>query len=108
MTGELLAGAFTGQALLGARDEVRGAALADGVAGPEVDRFGAAAARGISQLAGELTDGTFSPRPAVAVDIARGGGGVRRLAVPSVTDRIAGRALLAGLDDIDDCLEHVP
>ncbi|HUY48722.1 MAG TPA: CRISPR-associated endonuclease Cas1 [Streptosporangiaceae bacterium] len=102
--GELLARAFTEQALLDAWDEVRDAALADGVAGPEIDRFEASAARRISQLAGELTDGTFSPQPAVAVEIAKGGGGVRRLAVPSVTDRIVERALLAELDAVIDPL----
>jgi len=46
--GELLARAFTEQALLDAWDEVRDAALADGVAGAEIDRFEAAAARRIT------------------------------------------------------------
>jgi hypothetical protein len=37
--GELLARAFSEQALLDAWDDVRAAALEDGVAGTEVDRF---------------------------------------------------------------------
>jgi hypothetical protein len=49
--GELLARAFTEQALLDAWGDVRESALADGEGGPEVDRFEAAAARKISQLA---------------------------------------------------------
>jgi CRISPR-associated protein Cas1 len=102
--GALLARAFTEQALLDAWDEVRESALADGVGGPEIDRFEAAAARRISQLAGEPADGTFRPRPAVAVEIAKGGGGVRRLAVPSVTDRVVERALPAELDAVIDPL----
>ncbi|HMH93691.1 MAG TPA: reverse transcriptase domain-containing protein, partial [Streptosporangiaceae bacterium] len=102
--GELLARALTEQALLDAWGEVRDAALADGVSGPQIDRFEAAAARRVSDLAGELADGTFRPQPAVAIEIAKSGGGVRRLAVPSVTDRIVERALLAELDAVIDPL----
>ena len=102
--GDLLARAFTEQALLDAWDQVRDAALADGVGGTQIDQFEAAAAHRISQLAGELADGTFRPEPAVAAEIAKGGGGVRRLAVPSVTDRIVERAPLAELDAVIDPL----
>lgn len=102
--GQLLDRAFTEQALLDAWGDVRDAALADGEGGPEVDRFEAAAARRISQLAGELTEGTFSPHPVVRVEIAKSGGGVRRLAVPSLVDRIVERALLAELDAVIDPL----
>jgi hypothetical protein len=71
---ELLAGAFTEQALLDAWSEVRDAALADGDAGPEVDHFEGAAARNISKLADELADGSFSPHPVVRVEIAKPSG----------------------------------
>ena len=102
--GELLARAFTEQVLLDAWSEARDTALADGAPGPEVNQFEAAAARRISDLAGALADGTFSPHPVVRVEIAKHSGGVRRLAVPSLTDRIVERALLAELDQVIDPL----
>lgn len=102
--GELLDRAFTEQRLLDAWDSEREAALADGEAGPEVERFEAAAARNISELAASLADGTFQPSPVVRVEVAKPGGGVRRLAVPSLRDRIVERALLAELDLVIDPL----
>ena len=72
--GELLARSFTEQALLDAWADARDAALADGVAGPEVDQFEVGAARRISQLAESLADGTFTPGPLVRVDIAKPAG----------------------------------
>ncbi len=102
--GELLARAFTEQALLDAWDEVRTAALADGDAGPEVERFEASAARRISELAADLTDGSWEPSPVVRVEIAKPSGGLRKLGVPLLVDRIVERALLAELDLIVDPL----
>jgi CRISP-associated protein Cas1 len=102
--GELLARAFAEQALLDAWEDVRDAALADGQGGPELERFEAAAARHVSQLAAELADGSFRPSPVIAVEIAKKSGGVRRLAVPTLADRIVERALLAELDTIVDPL----
>jgi group II intron reverse transcriptase/maturase len=102
--GELLARAFTEQALLDAWDEVRPAALADGEAGPEVERFEAAAARRISELAASLADGSWAPAPVVRVKVAKPAGGHRRLGVPSLVDRIVERALLAELDRVIDPL----
>jgi hypothetical protein len=102
--GELLARAFTEQALLDAWADARDAALADGVAGPEVEQFEVGAARRISQLAESLADGTFTPGPLVRVDIAKPAGGLRRLEVPSLADRIVERALLAELDAVIDPL----
>jgi len=102
--GQLVARAFTEQALLDAWDDVRTAALADGQGTPELDRFEAGAARHVSRLATELADGSFRPSPVVAVEIAKKDGGVRRLAVPTLTDRIVERALLAELDAVIDPL----
>ena len=92
--GELLERAFTEQRLLDAWETVRDAAMADGEACPEVERFEAAAARHVSELARALADGTFEPRPVVRVEIPKTSGGVRSLAVPSLIDRIGnGRCL---------------
>jgi CRISP-associated protein Cas1 len=102
--GELLERAFTEQRLLDAWHEVRDAALADGEGGPEVDQFEAAAARHVSQLAEALTNGTFQPRPVMRVKIAKHDGGIRRLAVPCLADRIVERALLVELDAVIDPL----
>src|SRR5580700_4141825 len=102
--GELLDRAFTEQRLLDAWREVRDAAMADGEGGPEVDRFEAAAARHVSELAEALRNGSFQPRPVVRVEIAKPVGGVRRLAVPCLSDRIVERALLAELDAVIDPL----
>lgn len=76
--------------------------MADGEGGPEVDRFEAAAARHISELAEALHTGTYQPHAVVRVEIAKHAGGVRRLAVPPLIDRIVERALLAELDAIVD------
>lgn len=102
--GEMLDRAFTEQRLLDAWDSVREAALADGDAGPEVERFEAAAARKVSELAAALAEGTFKPSPVVRVEIAKHSGGVRRLAVPNVVDRVVERALLVELDAVIDPL----
>lgn len=102
--GELFDRAFAEQRLLDAWGSVREAALADGEGGPELDRFEAGAARHISELARTLADGTFEPHPVFRVEIAKPGGGVRRLAVPVLTDRIVERALLSELDAVVDPL----
>jgi hypothetical protein len=100
--GEVLDRAFTEQRLLDAWAEAREAALADGDAGPEVEQFEKNAAHRISELAAALAGGTFKPHPVVRVEIPKPAGGVRRLAVPVLTDRIAERALLAELDALID------
>lgn len=83
--GEMLERAFTEQRLLDAWAAVREAALADGEGGPEIDRFEAAAARHISELAKSLGDGSYQPHPVVRAEIAKTDGGVRMLAVPTAT-----------------------
>ena len=102
--GEMFERAFTEQRLLDAWDDVRTAALADGDGGPVVERFEAAAAQQVSEMAQALTDGTFEPQPVVRVEIAKPSGGIRRLAIPSLRDRIVERALLAELDAVVDPL----
>lgn len=96
--GEMFERAFAEQRLLDAWSEARDAALAGGDAGPEVERFEAAAARHVSELAAALAGGGYEPQPVIRVEIAKSGGGTRRLAVPSLRDRIVERALLAELD----------
>jgi len=96
--------AFTEQRLLDAWDEARQAALADGDAGPEVERFEAAAARNVSEFAEQLANGTYAPQPVHRVEIAKSSGGTRKLSIPSLHDRIVERALLKELDIVIDPL----
>src|SRR2546429_3285750 len=100
--GEMFERAFTEQRLLDAWDDAREAALADGEAGTEVERFEAAAARHVSELAEALANRAYEPQPVFRVEIAKSGGGTRKLAVPSLRDRIVERALLAELDLVID------
>lgn len=79
-------------------DQVRDSALEDGRPDFEVERFEADAARLISELAAELREGTWRPSPVRRVEIPKPSGGVRRLGVPVLADRIVERALLAVLD----------
>jgi len=96
--GILFARAFTEQALLDAWDTVRAAALADGQPDAEVARFEDGAARRIAELAAELAAGEWEPQPVRRVEIPKPGGGVRRLGVPPLADRVVERALLTVLD----------
>ena len=102
--GEMFERAFTQQRLLDAWKEARDAAYADGEAGAEVERFEAAAARNVSEIADVLASGTYEPKPVHRVEISKSGGGTRRLAIPCLEDRIVERALLAELDHVVDPL----
>lgn len=100
--GILFARAFTQEALLDAWDIVRDKALADGRPDSEVDRFEADAARRIMEISDQLTGGEWQPGPLHRVEIAKPSGGVRRLAVPRLEDRVVERALLAAIDPVVD------
>lgn len=84
--------AFTEQRLLEAWDAVRDSAMADGHTSPEIAKFEEEAARHVSELARALADGSFEPNPVMRVEVPKASGGVRRLAVPSVRDRVVERA----------------
>lgn len=100
--GAVFARAFTQQALLDAWGIVRDGALADSEPDAEVARFEARSASRISHMAGALTDGTWTPSPVRRVSIPKASGGMRRLGVPILEDRIVERALLAVLDPVID------
>ena len=100
--GELVERAFTEQRLLEAWSEVRDAALADGDAGPEVERFEAAAARHVSELAEALGGGTFQPHPVGFLHWARWGRPCLALDLieefrPVIVDAMVLRCLAAGI-----------
>jgi CRISPR-associated protein Cas1 len=96
--GVLYARAFTQQAMLDAWQEVRDRALADGRFDPQVEAFENGAARRVADLAAALAEGAWRPSPAHRVEIPKKSGGVRKLGVPTLADRVVERALLAVLD----------
>lgn len=75
---------------------------APGGDGETVGEFEARARRAIPQLVDELILGTYTPGPARRVAVAKRGGGVRVLTIPTVRDRVAqtaaSRALMPGLE----------
>ncbi len=96
---------FTQQALLDAWQEVRDAALADGRPDAEMQQFEADAARRVSHLAVALAEGEWRPLPAHQLEISKPSGGIRRLTIPPLADRVVERALLVTLDrEIDPSL----
>ena len=100
--GELFAKAFTEQALLTAWEIVRDAARADGEPDPEVDLFERRAAGRVAELASALAAGEWKPEPVRRIEIAKPSGGVRRLGIPPLADRVVERALLGVLDPVID------
>lgn len=100
--GELFARAFTEKALLEAWEIVRDSARADGEPDTEVDVFERRAAGRVVELAEQLAAGEWRPQPVRRVEIAKASGGVRRLGIPPLADRVVERALLGVLDPIVD------
>jgi CRISPR-associated protein Cas1 len=100
--GLLFAKAFAQQALVDAWQEVRDRAMADGQPDAEVQEFERDALRRLGELAARLATGEWEPEPARRVEIPKASGGVRRLAVPTVADRVVERALLEVLDAVID------
>ena len=100
--GQLFAQAFTESALLAAWATVRDAALADGEPDAEVEVFDKRAAGRVVELAEALAAGEWRPQPVRRVEIPKPSGGVRRLGVPPLADRVVERALLAVLDPVVD------
>lgn len=96
--GVLYARAFTQQGLLDAWSQVRDSALADGRPDRAVDQFEADAARRVTELAEALVAGEWRPAPAHRIEIPKKSGGVRKLGIPTLADRVVERALLAVLD----------
>lgn len=103
--GRLLRAAASQQALLDAWDTVRGSDREGGSPSPEAERFEAEAAKHVARISAQLVDGTWEPDPAHAMTVAKARGGRRRLAIPSIEDRVVERAVLEVLDaEIDPLL----
>ncbi len=100
--GVLYARAFSQQALLDAWEQVRDSALADGRPDREVNTFENDAARRVMELSTALELGEWRPQPAFRIEIPKSSGGIRKLSIPTLADRVVERALLAVLDPVID------
>lgn len=100
--GALLARAVSDEALLAAWDQVRANAYHDGEPAPAIMAFESRALTNLTELAGELADGRYRPRPMTGISIRKPAGGTRDLAIGAVRDRVVERAILDVLDPIVD------
>lgn len=102
--GALLRRATSEEALLHAWTQVRENAYADGEPSAAVSAFEHRALSNLTRIAASFADGSYSPRPMTRITIPKPTGGVRRLAVGPVEDRIVERAILGVLDPMIDPL----
>jgi RNA-directed DNA polymerase len=79
---------------------VRANGGAAGVDGQSLKRFAAQAELYLTELAAELRDGRYRPRPVKRVDIAKGDGKTRPLGIPTVKDRVVQTAVKFVLEPI--------
>lgn len=100
--GELLARAARQQALLDAWEEIHDDARDNARLDVRYEEFERHAARRLAELSDALLTGTWRPHPVNPVRIPKPGGGLRKLAVPTLEDRIVEKAVLAVLDRVVD------
>ncbi|HEY6798600.1 MAG TPA: CRISPR-associated endonuclease Cas1 [Kineosporiaceae bacterium] len=89
-------------ALVTAWEIVRRNDEADGVRSSGVDRFAADLTSNLERLSAALASGRFQPGALIGVQIPKPGGGVRRLQIPQVADRIVERAIADALTALTD------
>ncbi|AHC15782.1 RNA-directed DNA polymerase [Salinispira pacifica] len=80
--------------------KVKAANGAPGVDGVSVKAFADRLAEQLDVLVKELKDKSYRPLPVLRVEIPKDGGGVRKLGIPSVRDRVVQQALLDILNPI--------
>ena len=79
--------------LYAAWEAVRAGDMADAIPSVQASRFAADLTGNIARIAEELEGGTYAPGPLQRIDLPKRNGGVRRLRVPSIRDRVAERAV---------------
>lgn len=82
--------------------KVRSARGAAGLDGQSIKDFAGDLERNLVVLAGELRDKSYRPLPVLRVEIPKKKGGVRKLGIPSVRDRVVQQALLDILQPVFD------
>ena len=93
-----LARAARREALDAALDHVVARSEAAGEDGLTPERFAEQADRRLGRLAGDLLHGRYRPAPLLGLLLLKDDGGLRPLAVPTVRDRVAQRAVGQALD----------
>ena len=82
--------------------QVKSAKGAAGIDGQSVHDFALCEDTEIARLLTELQDKSYRPLPVLRVEIPKPGGGVRKLGIPAVRDRVVQQALLMILQPIFD------
>jgi len=82
--------------------EVKANAGAAGVDGQTIAEFEGTLSSNLYKLWNRMSSGSYFPRPVRRVEIAKSGGGVRPLGIPTVTDRIAQTVVRRRLEPILD------
>lgn len=82
--------------------KVRAANGAPGIDGVSVKAFGECLVEHLDGLVKELKEKSYRPHPVRRVEIPKDGGGVRKLGIPSVRDRVVQQTLLDILNPIFD------
>lgn len=100
--GEFLARVCREQGLLGAWEDVREAAYADGGPGAAIVAFENSALRNLAGLAEQVAVGGCKPRAMADITVPKPSGGVRELAIGAVPDRIVEWTVLAVLGPLVD------
>src|SRR5215471_17115345 len=77
-----------------ALQQVRANKGAPGVDGMTVEKLAEYFTRHEAELRGQLLDGTYRPQPVRRVEIPKPDGGMRKLGIPSVKDRLVQQAML--------------
>lgn len=93
---------LTEQGLYKAYLKVKSAKGAAGIDGQSIKDFGKELRANLTVLARELREKTYRPLPVRRVEIPKPDGGVRKLGVPAVRDRVVQQALLNILQPIFD------
>jgi RNA-directed DNA polymerase len=88
--------------LLKAFQRVRRNGGAPGIDGMTIAQLGANLPVVLKRVSDEIVAGTYIPQPVRAVEIDKPGGGVRKLGIPTVIDRVVQQALLQVLTPIFD------
>lgn len=100
--GMLLERVASEQRLLEAWSEIRRRADTDANHSRALTRFAADPASRITRLSGQLLAGTWQPGALSPVELPKASGGIRRLGVPSIADRIVERTILGVIDPLVD------
>jgi group II intron reverse transcriptase/maturase len=97
---------LSAESLLRAFRKVKANKGKPGVDGQTVEAFAQDLNGEIVMLVRELRDKSYSPAPVKRVEIAKDGGGIRRLGIPTVRDRVVQQALLEIFQPIFDPTFH--